>query len=154
MNIPWSFVLVSANENLKVLFDLNNNPNFIKFFFCAAFSAGIASIFTIPLDNIKTRLQTQTWKDTLYEHDNSASSEKSKSGLAGTPKKSFSTMSDSIIKYKNISQTIQLIFQEEGMAGFLRGVTPRIISQAPSAAISWSAYESIKRFLTPNKKSF
>ena len=43
--------------------------------------------------------------------------------------------------------TIRTILTEEGIKGFRKGVLPRIISTAPSSAVSWSVYEIIKRSL-------
>ena len=54
--------------------------------------------------------------------------------------------------YKDIFSTIKSILQEEGLRGFTKGAIPRIMSQAPSAAISWSTYEIIKRYLTKNNR--
>ena len=51
------------------------------------------------------------------------------------------------IKYRNILDTIMTIQREEGFRGFFKGVFPRMVSQAPAAAISWSAYEMAKKFL-------
>ncbi|GFH20141.1 uncharacterized protein HaLaN_17218 [Haematococcus lacustris] len=39
------------------------------------------------------------------------------------------------------------IVQEEGWSALWRGVRPRVLFNAPSAAICWGTYESIKAFL-------
>ena len=39
------------------------------------------------------------------------------------------------------------IYQTEGMVGFFRGVTPRILSHTPAVAISWTTYETAKEYL-------
>merc|ERR1712238_171353 len=39
------------------------------------------------------------------------------------------------------------IYQNEGPAGFFRGVTPRILSHTPAVAISWTTYETAKKYL-------
>jgi solute carrier family 25 iron transporter 28/37 len=36
------------------------------------------------------------------------------------------------------------LIKEEGLMGFWRGVVPRVMTQAPAVAISWTAYESVK----------
>ena len=73
------------------------------------------------------------------------------------PKKEFSTVNsmsceyicsnNSCIKYNGIWHTVTMIMKEEGIRGFAKGVLPRIISTAPSSAVSWSVYEIIKRSL-------
>jgi len=39
-------------------------------------------------------------------------------------------------------------YQEEGLRAFWKGCLPRMIGVSPSTAISWSAYELLKTFLT------
>jgi solute carrier family 25 iron transporter 28/37 len=62
MNIPWNGIMIMTNETLKPLIDDDKNHNFVSYFFCAGFSSKnfylgmIGSLFTMPLDNIKTRL--------------------------------------------------------------------------------------------------
>lgn len=57
MNMPWHFVHVGSNETIKRLYCRDKEHTFSTYFICAALSASIASTCTIPLDNIKTRLQ-------------------------------------------------------------------------------------------------
>ena len=56
------------------------------------------------------------------------------------------------IIYKDIFSTIKSILNEEGLRGFTKGVVPRMLTQAPSAAISWSTYEIIKKYLIQNNR--
>ena len=49
---------------------------------------------------------------------------------------------------KGILQIISTIIADEGMNGFLRGIVPRVLSHAPSVAISWTAYEAMKSLLS------
>ncbi len=55
------------------------------------------------------------------------------------------------IKYTDIISTAKTILREEGPKGFVKGVLPRILTHAPSSAVSWTAYEMVKKFL--NKKT-
>ena len=63
MNIPWNGIMIMTNETIKPLIDEDKNHNFASYFLCAGFSSMkyylgmIASVLTMPLDNIKTRLQ-------------------------------------------------------------------------------------------------
>jgi hypothetical protein len=52
-----------------------------------------------------------------------------------------------LIKYKNISSTINIIMKEEGFRGFFKGVAPRFCMQAPSSAVAWGTYETVKKYL-------
>ena len=56
MNIPWQFVLVASNETIKRIVCKDKDHTFSSYFFCAGISAAIASLATIPMDNVKTRL--------------------------------------------------------------------------------------------------
>ena len=122
---------------------------------------------TIPLDNIKTRLQTQTFfSDSRRDQEKlkGIRQQANKIGLLRmaaksfmAPKSSFVTVKESTIpvdpeiKYRDILSTTKTIFREEGFRGFVKGVVPRIIIQAPASAISWTAYEMIKKMLTTKR---
>ena len=60
LNIPFTAVVVCANENFKTLFKPweRQNPH-LWYFICAGIAGGIAGMITNPLDVVKTRLQTQ-----------------------------------------------------------------------------------------------
>lgn len=120
-------------------------------------------MMTIPLDNIKTRLQTQTFfTDSRKEQERIKKSPvKNLSTIASSmvPQKSYYTTakeaaaptSDIEIKYRDIMSTARTILREEGFRGFVKGVVPRIIAQAPASAISWTTYEMMKKFLKSQK---
>jgi Mitochondrial carrier protein len=180
MNIPWASILVGVNETLKQLVLTENNHTFFTYFWCASLAASIASICTIPLDNIKTRLQTQTChhscsreigcvlKSESMQHtfDFNKCKQlffKSKIFCIGrTTRQAFTTKKleelkggraddcfneQKRIKYRNISESVKIIYKEEGLRGFSKGILPRLCGQAPSAATSWAAYETMKGFL-------
>lgn len=118
------------------------------------------------MDNIKTRLQTQSIKSScekiecitqeLEKQMNSSSSkinefkslnENSKKNLAGASAHKDVLVAE--VKYKNIFSTVKAIYTESGFVkGFFRGLTPRILSNSPSCAISWGTYEIVKHFLS------
>ena len=123
------------------------------------------------MDNVKTKLQTQSLKSSCekiecitQELDKQVNSSKlnefnsltenEKKNILRNPKENLNILSkkDSLVaelKYKNIPSTIKVIYQEHGfIKGFFRGLTPRILSNSPSCAISWGTYEVVKHFLT------
>lgn len=55
--------------------------------------------------------------------------------------------------YSGILDAVKQIYSEEGYRGFLRGIRPRLIVSAPSVAVSWTAYETIKHFLVQMETS-
>jgi hypothetical protein len=56
------------------------------------------------------------------------------------------------LKYSTFVQTVKRIYSEEGLRAFWRGAFPRTMVQAPSAAISWTAYEFAKSCLVDVKE--
>jgi solute carrier family 25 iron transporter 28/37 len=160
MNIPNAAVIVGVNDSLKVAFKPKNGHNFISYFLCAGIAGATAALITIPLDVIKTKMQTQHYFTEPVKSSGSANSSNHpiSSAFKTTPKharffgagKLDSWMmgtSTAEVKYKNFMSTIQKILAEEGIKGFFKGALPRMIVQAPSAAISWATYETIKHFL-------
>jgi len=123
---------------------------------------------TIPFDNIKTRLQTQT-----FYQDSRRDAEKVKkmtgqsnigvnlSNMAARPFVSNNgtqqvveevmSAAERKIKYHDILSTVKTIMKEEGLKGFVKGTVPRVLTHAPSSAVSWTAYEMLKKFL--NKRN-
>jgi solute carrier family 25 iron transporter 28/37 len=51
------------------------------------------------------------------------------------------------VRYRGFFDTAQRIYDMEGLAGFSRGVKPRVMVFAPSVAISWTTYETAKTLL-------
>lgn len=62
MNIPWNGLMIMTNETLKPYINEEQSHSFFTFFLCAGFASFVfnlgfvASVMTMPLDNIKTRL--------------------------------------------------------------------------------------------------
>ena len=56
MNIPWNGFMIMTNETIKPLINQDKDHGFASYFFCAGFSSFIATVLTMPLDNIKMRL--------------------------------------------------------------------------------------------------
>jgi len=172
MGAPYSVTTVMVNENLKkVVQPKKRKFTFLSYFFCAAVAGSCASLITCPLDNIKTKLQTQNVHSTCEKMDSLIKDlEKDMSNVKDLnnpknnpvdlkiPAGSYSTKEklecnkEPPVKYKNILSTFRVIHREDGfIRGFFKGLTPRVMSTAPSCAISWGTYEIVKHFLTPKK---
>lgn len=63
---------------------------------------------------------------------------------SGVLPRSFRLLSEN---FAAIADVARRILSEEGYRGFWRGVGPRVVSQAPAVAISWTVYESAKTAL-------
>ena len=48
------------------------------------------------------------------------------------------------IRYHNIKETVKIIWMEDGLRGFFRGVQMRMLIQSFSSGIGWGTYQLIK----------
>lgn len=133
MNVPYMGLLVAANESMKRCLDLNGLRDKDKstlfsgapwYFLSAGVSGAFAATMTLPFDVIKTRLQTQGFAEAPKEGK-------------GTPK----------LRFSGFLSTVRVISETEGMKGFYRGLGPRVLLAAPSAAVCWGTYEIIRALL-------
>ncbi len=102
-----------------------------KNYMLAGATAGfVASIFTMPIDAIKTRVQTEslvTEKDKFFN------------GKKITLRR--------VLLENNISLVTASIYKSEGIKGFYKGLAPRLIGIIPSASITFTTYEFYKKVL-------
>lgn len=156
MNAPYNVSTVIVNENLKKLIEPNKRKwKFSSYLLCGGLAGATSAVLTIPLDNIKTRLQTQETISSCEKHtenhiqgsNNHHHYHPKDFNLAhshySTQQKNECTI-DSKIKYKDILSVARVLHQENG---FFRGITPRLLFCAPSCAISWCSYEIMKNTL-------
>lgn len=176
-NLPNAMITVSANENLKKVYQTLFGEHTLASYFACAGTAGIlCSLITTPLDNIKTRLNVQLFYKQKIEVLNKTKTSKTASGLFNetgivnaklmTLKREY-TLSKSIhencsrcinpnqnsllVKYPNALCAVKIIRKEEGIKGFYKGLSLRLTTQSLSTAISWTTYEYFKSFLIKSK---
>lgn len=140
MNVPYQAIIVANNEVFKKILQRQRvDLGFATYFSCASLAGFIASCCTMPLDNIRTRMNTQC--DLVSQ--------------LGCPEKiSCQCTKDrnGAIKYRNSWNTAVEVFAKEGARGFFKGLVPRATTQSLSSAISWSTYETIKSLFRKNNK--
>lgn len=150
MNAPYAITTVTVNENMKKLIEPKKRKfKFLCYFYCAAIAGAFASVVTCPLDNIKTKLQTQSTMSSCERVEilmNKIEGElkqmnNKKCGVEEDIKKYQLEEEKHLIKYRNIQQTAKVLYQERG---FFKGLGPRILFNSPSCAISWASYELMK----------
>lgn len=145
MNIPFGCVIVASNESMKKILNPSGEYNFTASMVAGSVAGGFASLVTTPLDVVKTRLQTQGISS-CYDVQASKPEKAVSMAMANNTLPFKSTL-----RYYSVTQTIRLIAKEEGVAAFMRGVVPRIMTQTPSVAISWTAYEMAKSMISDVK---
>ena len=157
MNIPNGCIFVTVNESAKKILNPQGKYNFSASMISGCFAGAVAAALTTPLDVIKTRLQTRGIEPICPETFENPL----KVGFLCDPRPIEVTNSNSqtrippggnsnsnIVSRMNSIQTANEIFREYGYRGFMRGLTPRVLLNAPSAAVSWTVYEFIKSRLT------
>jgi solute carrier family 25 iron transporter 28/37 len=146
-NIPYGMIMVGTNEVLKdqwtktTTHSDNGNDHHEHSELTLGVTLGASSVAglvaaatTTPLDRIKTYLQTQQLAPSCLLN-NTQVQHCPYGGRSSAP----------IVA--NWKQAALRIYEQEGTAGFFRGLTPRILSHTPAVAISWTTYETFKRYL-------
>jgi len=130
MNVPYALVMGSANEKLRDVINPRGVHSVSSYLAAGAGAGAIAAAVTNPMDVVKTRLQTQ--------HCGVASACDGPLVVV-CPKKPLA--------YRGLLHAVSAILAEEGVRGFVRGMSARVCIHAPSVAICWTTYESIKHTL-------
>jgi len=127
MNIPYQIAMFETYELTQSLLNPQKEYKPMVHFAAGAVAGGVASFITMPLDVCKTLLNTQ------------------ESAVLQATKKT---------ELKGGLNAVKTIYRMAGLRGFFNGLTPRVLYQAPSTAISWSVYEFFKWWLfSPNENS-
>ncbi len=130
--------------------------NFVTYFGFACLSALISSFFTMPMDTVKTRLNTQC--DIKLSSEIRKLIEQKVETKVGTMsslkrEKFYAKIQDlscecttdrGCIKYTGPKSTAKIIYYTEGFSGFYKGFVPRATLQSLSTAVAWSTYEFMK----------
>jgi solute carrier family 25 iron transporter 28/37 len=153
-NIPYGMIMVGTNEFLKdqwtrtstIRSDGGDDHHHhhseltLGVTLGASSAAGlVAAATTTPLDRIKTYLQTQQLAPSCLLQQNTANANNASCPYGGKPPNA-----PIVADWR---QAAIRIHQREGTVGFFRGMTPRILSHTPAVAISWTTYETFKRYL-------
>ncbi|KAJ1613346.1 putative mitochondrial carrier protein [Cryptosporidium canis] len=123
MNIPQTGLFVLLNENIKSFIGekkdslRQNTFNFV----IAGISGGIAGFITNPLDVIKTKLQTQACHVSHREVGR--------------------------VIYPSVKKAFFDTLRKQGIRGMYSGAMTRAFLIAPSYALCWGTYETVKNLL-------
>jgi solute carrier family 25 (mitochondrial iron transporter), member 28/37 len=112
MSIPFTAVQFSIYEQTLQLINPKRLYDPLSHVAAGGLAGAVAAAVTTPLDVAKTLLQTR------------------------------GTSEDKEIRRANgISDAIRLIWRKDGLKGFARGLTPRVLTFVPSNALCWMSYE-------------
>lgn len=137
-NIPYGMVMVGTNEYLKRQWSQGGELTLATTLGASAVAGLTAAATTTPLDRIKTYLQTQQLTPAC-----SMSSVPPES----CPLKERAAINGKVVVIRNWKQAALRIYTNEGAVGFFRGMLPRVLSHTPAVAISWTSYETAKKYL-------
>jgi len=115
MNVPFTAVQFSVYETLKGLLNPSGEYSPTTHVVAGGVAGGVAAAVTTPLDVAKTLLQTR--------------------GQSEDPR---------IRSARGMVEALRIIWDRDGFRGLRRGMTPRVLTFAPSTAISWLSYEFFK----------
>jgi len=115
MSVPFTAAQFTTYEYLKKKLNPSEVYSPVTHVIAGGLAGGIAAALTTPLDVAKTLLQTR---------GNSQVAE--------------------IRNAKGMVDAFRIIWQRDGLRGFSRGLTPRVLTFMPSNALCWLSYEFFK----------
>jgi len=139
MNVPYALVMGTSNEAIRNALNPGEEYSLSTYIAAGAGSGMIAAAVTNPLDVVKTRLQTQHLRFANLEDIVKAETSANQLPCPRQP-----------IRYTGMLQAARTLLAEEGAAIFARGMQARMLIHAPSVAICWTTYESVKHLLVGN----
>ncbi|KAL7424828.1 Fe(2+) transporter [Cryptotrichosporon argae] len=115
MSVPFTAVQFSVYESLKTLINPDGGYSPGTHVAAGGAAGAVAAAVTTPLDVAKTLLQTRG-----------------------------SSTDARIRNARGMSEALKIIVERDGLRGLRRGLVPRVMTVAPSTAISWLSYEFFK----------
>ncbi|KZS94461.1 mitochondrial carrier [Sistotremastrum niveocremeum HHB9708] len=115
MTVPFTAAQFTVYEHVKKILNPTNSYSPLTHVFAGGVSGAVAGAITTPLDVAKTLLQTR------------------------------GTTDDQQIRHaRGMVDAFRIIWQRDGLRGFGRGLTPRVLTFMPSNALCWLSYEFFK----------
>jgi solute carrier family 25 iron transporter 28/37 len=125
LNIPFQSLHFMVYESCQDNLNPDHKYNPLTHTISGGMAGAVAAAATTPLDVCKTLLNTQE----------RCALSKGQSSIRG------------------MSEAFRTVYRFQGIPGFFKGMTPRIIYQIPSTAVAWSVYEFFKYFLTQRQQA-
>ncbi|KAG9312970.1 mitochondrial carrier domain-containing protein [Chiua virens] len=115
MSIPFTAVQFTVYEQIKMMLNPKGEYSPVTHMIAGGVAGGVAAGVTTPLDVAKTLLQTR--------------------GTSQDPE---------IRRLGGMVDALRVIWKRDGLKGFGRGISPRILTHMPSNALCWLSYEFFK----------
>lgn len=112
ITIPFNAIQFTVYEHLKRFSNPRNEYSPATHIVAGGIAGAVAAAVTTPLDVAKTLLQTR-----------------------GTAKDA------DIRNARGMIQAFRIIWARDGLKGFARGLSPRVLTVMPSSALCWMSYE-------------
>jgi solute carrier family 25 (mitochondrial iron transporter), member 28/37 len=112
ISIPFNAIQLTVYEHCKRLLNPSQQYSPTTHILSGAIAGAVAAGITTPLDVAKTILQTR--------------------GTSNDP---------DIRNVRGMTDAFQVIWRRDGLKGFGRGLTPRVLTIMPSTALCWLSYE-------------
>ncbi|KAG2066281.1 mitochondrial carrier [Suillus decipiens] len=115
MSVPFTAVQFTVYEHMKKLLNPSGDYSPVTHMIAGGMAGGVAAGATTPLDVAKTLLQTR--------------------GTSRDPE---------IRRVGGMLDAFRIIWRRDGLRGFGRGMSPRVLTHMPSNALCWLSYEFFK----------
>ena len=160
MSVPFTAVQFSVYESLKSLINPEGTYSPITHVTAGGFAGAVAAAVTTPLDVAKVGGRNRShnshllsltlllchqeplriiFQGSLYEH---------RADPSQTLLQTRGSSHDPQIRQaKGMTEALRLIRERDGLKGLRRGWIPRVLTVAPSTAISWMSYEFFSEWL-------
>lgn len=119
MTVPFTAVQFTVYEYVKRLTNSRNDYSPVSHMVSGGIAGAVAAAVTTPLDVAKTLLQTRG-----------------------------SSSDQEIRSARGMMDALRIIHARDGMKGFFRGLSPRVLTHMPSNALCWLSYEFFSASLT------
>jgi solute carrier family 25 iron transporter 28/37 len=119
MTIPFTAVQYSVYDHTLTLINPTHAYNPLSHITAGGLAGAVAAAVTTPLDVAKTLLQTRG-----------------------------STEDRELQRASGVKDAVRIIWKRDGLKGFARGLTPRVLTFVPSNAICWMGYEFFSEYRT------
>lgn len=125
ITIPFNAIQYTVYDHLKKFMNPRNEYSPQSHIVAGGIAGAVAAAVTTPLDVAKTILQTRG-----------------------------ASADADIRNVRGMADAFRVIWKRDGLKGFGRGLTPRVLTIMPSSALCWMSYEFFSSSFTfPNHKS-